>query len=259
MALLLMSNQKFLASFVVHKKVFFFFAFRCWYAHYEHKQPDTTTTTIPGIRKDTSTVRSCPFPPSFSLSLRTFITTSSISIMMKRFLLFLAMLLISSGFSLTLPAGPKLSVVGKSRNDNAKKHVRFLTTCVAATAASTKKTVPTSTKLLNSVFNKKNTVTWLLAFMAGFMNIVCSIRFGSPVLMMTGNYIALGRSLAKQAWIDVSFLLCLVINYCSGFVFSRAIESNVAKTTITSATVLALFAMADAVAFKFPGSRWQGN
>ena len=174
---------------------------------------------------------------------------------MTRFLLFLALVVISSASSFTLPAGPKLSLVGKSSH-NAKKN-KFLT-CTAATAASTNKEGLVSTKPLNFL-NKKNAISWMLSFTAGLMNIVCSIRFGSSTLMMTGNYVLLGKSLAKQAWVDVAFLLCLVINYCSGFVISKSIETKAAKSTIMSATVLALFAMADALAFKFPGSRWQGD
>ena len=177
--------------------------------------------------------------------------------MLNKFLLFFTLVVLSSASSFTIPAaGPKLNVVGKSRNDAKKHSCRFLT-CVAATTAKAGSVSVSTTKPL--LLNKKNTISWILAFTAGFMNIVCSIRFGSSALMMTGNYVALGRSLAKQAWVDVSFLLCLVINYCAGFVFNRAIETNTSKTTITSATVLALFSMADALAFQFPGSRWQGN
>ena len=177
---------------------------------------------------------------------------------MTRFLLFLALVVISSASSFSpLPTtAGKLNVRGNSNNIANKNNGRFLT-CEAATAPITKQAL-VSTKPFN-LLTKKNAITWMWAFTAGLMNIVCSIRFGSSALMMTGNYVALGRSLAKQAWVDVSFLLCLVINYCGGFVFSRAIETKTSKSTITSAAVLAMFAMADALAFKFPGSRWQGE
>ena len=143
---------------------------------------------------------------------------------MNRFLLFLALLVISSASSFTLPtAGPNLNVRKRSGSSNEKK--RFLT-CVTTTASSSTKPLSVSTKPIHLLLNKKNTVSWILAFTAGLMNIVCSLRFGCSVLMMTGNYVALGRSLAKHAWIDVSFLLCLVINYCTGFSLSRAIETS---------------------------------
>ena len=68
--------------------------------------------------------------------------------------------------------------------------------------------------------------TWLclgFAFTTGWVDVLCTLRFGAFGTMMTGNSIYLAKSAVSGAYTDLLFYSAVIVCYCAGVVVgSRA-------------------------------------
>mmetsp|Transcript_152930 Transcript_152930/g.490618 ORF Transcript_152930/g.490618 Transcript_152930/m.490618 type:complete len:343 (-) Transcript_152930:63-1091(-) len=94
----------------------------------------------------------------------------------------------------------------------------------------------------------------IMAFMAGWVDVVCMSRYSAFATMMTGNVLYLGRTIAvtgwqvteKTEWLpEPIFYLSIIVAYVFGLIVHQAMERRLPQWTATAfAPVLALGIMA---------------
>uniref|UniRef100_A0A7S0U8H4 Uncharacterized protein n=3 Tax=Hemiselmis andersenii TaxID=464988 RepID=A0A7S0U8H4_HEMAN len=100
---------------------------------------------------------------------------------------------------------------------------------------------------------------FLLAFVAGWYDVVCFKQYKMYANMMTGNSLNMCMAIGNGQYGDASLLAAAIALFNSGFTgfeyFDRAVGSN-GSCTAVAPVILGLFAMADKLRREQPQSRW---
>jgi uncharacterized membrane protein YoaK (UPF0700 family) len=99
----------------------------------------------------------------------------------------------------------------------------------------------------------------LLAFVAGWFDVVCFKQYKCYSNMMTGNTVNLCYKVGGLESTDVSFLAAAIVHFCSGFTVFKCVDmklKNRGSCTAVAPVIFAFFALADVLRAKYPQSRW---
>ena len=69
------------------------------------------------------------------------------------------------------------------------------------------------------------------AFATGWVDVLCTVRFGAFGTMMTGNSINLGKAMVNESISDVLFYSTALVAYCIGVLIHRTIDFKLAEKT----------------------------
>lgn len=98
--------------------------------------------------------------------------------------------------------------------------------------------------------------TFLLAFLAGYADVITYMRYGSFAASMTGNVIFAGREIAQLAWQDLLFYFAIMAAWALGSVLFHQMETwSPRKGASRAAMLVALISTAIDVAYNMSGSR----
>ncbi|CAK9105935.1 unnamed protein product [Durusdinium trenchii] len=104
---------------------------------------------------------------------------------------------------------------------------------------------------------------FVLAFLAGYADVITYMRYGSFAASMTGNVIFAGRQLASLAWQDFLFYFAIMVAWSSGsFVYHQIEKVFPRRGASRAALLVAIFSTAIDIAFNLsarpgdPRNRW---
>lgn len=123
----------------------------------------------------------------------------------------------------------------------------------AASAAGAEGTV------MPKMFVSKETLPFLMAFVAGWYDVVCFKHYKAYANMMTGNTLQLAMKVGGGDRADVPLLAAAVLHFSAGFSAFKILDMRMkgrSSCTAVAPLVLALFALADAMRARFPKSKW---
>ena len=99
----------------------------------------------------------------------------------------------------------------------------------------------------------------LLAFVAGWFDVICFKQYKCYSNMMTGNTVNLCYKVGGLESADVSFLAAAIVHFCGGFTAFKFVDmklKNRGSCTAVAPVIFTFFALADVLCAKFPKSRW---
>ena len=101
-----------------------------------------------------------------------------------------------------------------------------------------------------------------LAFVSGFADIICFLRYDAYGNMMTGNWLRFASTAGNLRWLDSTYWLAIVVTYLGGIGIHRAVDRRVSTRGSTASCaalaplVWALFASVDLLHCMWPATRW---
>ncbi len=110
-----------------------------------------------------------------------------------------------------------------------------------------------------STFLNQSSLQYLLAFVAGWFNVICFKQYKCYSNMMTGNTVNLCYKLGGLESADVPFLVGAIVHFCGGFTSFKCLDmklKNRGSCTAVAPVIFILFSLADVLSAKYPKSRW---
>ena len=105
----------------------------------------------------------------------------------------------------------------------------------------------------------KKVLPFLLAFVAGWYDVVCFKQYKCYANMMTGNTLNLCMKVGGGDTADASLIAAAILNFTGGFALFKYLDMKMqgrGSCMAIAPVVAALFAFADAYRRRFPQSRW---
>ena len=103
------------------------------------------------------------------------------------------------------------------------------------------------------------TLQLLLAFVAGWFDVICFKQYKCYANMMTGNTVNLCYKIGNLETVDVSFLAAAILNFSGGYTTFKYVDmllKGQRSCTAVAPIILTFFAATDVLRGKFPKSRW---
>jgi uncharacterized membrane protein YoaK (UPF0700 family) len=108
-------------------------------------------------------------------------------------------------------------------------------------------------------FVSKQTLPFLLAFVAGWYDVICFKQYKCYANMMTGNTLNLCMRVGNRDPVDVSLIASAIANFSCGFTFFKYLDMKMksrGSCTAVAPLILGLFTLTDVYRKKFPNARW---